>query len=345
MMITLITILFIPYWFGPTSAQLPNIPGHKVAVLPEIDQPQSMVIDEQNLYICSRHNVFVYGLDDFMIKKIFGKPGGRKHEFNADRRGDVSLILDASTDHLVVCSSERVSLFTKAGDFIRSMDPYPQTVYVVPFGDGYVASYYYIQVGTGLSTQNILLFDDRLKYVKEVTVGPLGSGSARGFGGPDGKMHVDLIPKYYGFRVFGDMIFIANAYRGFHIDVYDSQGNPSYNIQRDHEKIPVPEALRMNRREEIAKRFSDRLDDIIIDEKEFLPAFRTFSVTDDRIYVYTYSAAIDDQPIVILNLNGEYITIVHVPQARYACIGNGNYYYLEENRDGEWILNVAGLNP
>ena len=308
----------------------------KMATLPDVMSPQSMHVDENRLYIADGHRILIYGLNDFGLRKIFGKKGDGEQEFRAHARG-IRLLFDVQSDDIVINSYERVSFFSKDGEFKSVQQyPYPQTDFVIPMGRQYIAAYYYIHVGTGKSSKHILIFDDNLQFVKKITEGTLGSGSAKGFGGPDRKLHVDLVPRFYGFRAYEDKIYIGNSYDGFFIEVYDSTGEKLYDIKRDFEKLKVDEAFKQKRMKEIKDRWQRYIDSIAIDEVEFFPAFRNFTVSDGKIYVYTYQEKEGNQEIVMLDLKGNHLKNVFVPRADHSKIMNGKYYFLHQNEDEEW---------
>ena len=315
----------------------------KVATLPDLLNPQSIQIDENQIYIADGHRILIYGLDDFGLRKIFGKAGDGEREFRPHSRG-IQLRFDVQSHNIVVNSSERVSIFSKDGEF-KSVQEYlyPQTDFVIPMGKQYIAAYYYIHVGTGKSSEHILIFDNQLKFFKKITEGPLGSGSAKGFGGPDRKLHVDLAPDFYGFRIYGDRIFIANSYNGFFIEVYDSRGDKLYEIRKDFERVKVNEAFRKKRMKEIKDYWHRYIDSIAIDESDSFPAFRNFMVSDDKIYVYTYIEKEGEQEIVVLDLKGSHLNTVFVPRSEVSRIKNGRYYYLFQNEDEEWQLHILEI--
>ena len=108
-----------------------------------------MHADANQLYIVDGHRVYLYTFDDFRLLKKFGKVGEEPEAFRRRPGGDVKLSIDVRSEHIVVNCRERISVFSKDGTFISSMNPYPQVDYVVPMGEMYIGSFYYIHVGTG----------------------------------------------------------------------------------------------------------------------------------------------------------------------------------------------------
>ena len=94
---------------------------------------------------------------------------------------------------------------------------------------------------------------------------------------------------------------------------------------------------------EIKDRWQRYIDSIAIDDVEFFPAFRNFTVSDGKIYVYTYQEKEDNQKIVILDLKGNHLNSVFVPPSDYSQVKNGQYYYLLRNEDEEWQLHILEI--
>lgn len=319
--------------------------AEKLVALPDILDPSSMHVDANQLYIVDGQRINVYALDDFRLLKKFGKVGEEPDAFRSRPGGDVKLFVDVQSERIVVNSHERVSLFSKDGTFISSMSPYPQVDFVAPMGEMYIGSFYYIHVGTGKSAKHILIFDENLEFEKKITEGFLGSGSARGFGGPDRKIHVDVVPDYYGFSVFEDRVYVGDTSKGFSIEVYDTEGEKLYDILKDYEQLELTDAYRRKRMKGISERpFYRRQGDFVaVDERAHFPAFQNFSVTDAKIYVYTFREIDDKQEVRVLDLTGDLERTVYVPIADIKTIRKNTYYYLQKNDCEEWELHSADL--
>ncbi len=317
----------------------------KLVTFPDLVDPQSMSMDEDQVYIVDGHEVFIYSLNDFSLLRIFGKAGDEPDAFKSRGGSGVQLIVNVQSDNIVISSEERVSIFSKRGDFIEILTEFPQMDYIVPFGQKYIGSAYEVHVGTGKSVQHFFLMDDAFDMIKDLAQSPLGGGSARGFGGPDRKMHIDLAPPYFGFKIFENRIYVANTHKGFFIEVFDSDGEKLYEINRNYEKRKITETYRQKRELEIQNRpFYRRYKDfVVIDETEHIPAFRNFAVTDRKIYTYTYESEKTNQEIVVLDLEGNHLFDVHVPFADCSRIHKSKYYFLVLNGDDEWELHVLPI--
>jgi hypothetical protein len=81
----------------------------KLATLTGIMKPDSIYIDNRQIYIMENPTFFIYSLEDFRLKKKFGKPGEGPREF----KGTAPLI--PHVEHLLVNSADE----KKAGDALR----------------------------------------------------------------------------------------------------------------------------------------------------------------------------------------------------------------------------------
>jgi hypothetical protein len=320
--------------------------GTKLILLPDLIEPQSMYIDADRIYITEKHKIFIYSAHDFRLLKRFGRVGDEPDAFRRSGNRDLRLILDVHGHGLVVSSHERVSLFSKDGEFLKIVAEYPQVDYMTALGTGYVASAYVIEVGTGKSYQHAVLFDGNAEFVKKIAESHLGGGSAKGFGGPDRKLHVDLVPHFFGFKIFNDRIYVGNSFKGFFIEVFDSSGESLYTIERDYEKRKIPAAYKKERLDEIEgyKTYERYKESTVIDETEYLPAFRSFAVSGGRIYVYTHHRENGAQEVVALDLGGNRVKTTFVPRSECYRIYDDKYYYVTENGNEEWELRAVDID-
>ena len=331
-------ILFILLFFKGTDGIGKSTT--KCATLPDLITPQSIQLDDDRIYITDGHRVFIYTRRNFELNKIFGQKGEGEEQFTPVPRGNVRLRIDVQSEHLVVNSHEKVSIFTKDGQFISSKKAYHQTEYAIPMGDHYIVAYYVIHPGTGKSSKHILIFNDQLEFEKKIAEGFLGSGKARGFGGPDRMLHVDMVPDYYDFQIYQDNIYIANSKNGCFLEVYDSEGIKLFEISHAYEKGRVSEKYKKSRRNKILERYDHYRDHIAIDDAVYYPAIQKFIVTDNKIYVFHYQIDENNQAITVFDTQGNVINKRCVPESDISTIRNGQYIFLQENKNGEWELHM-----
>jgi ankyrin repeat protein/CubicO group peptidase (beta-lactamase class C family) len=302
-------------------------------------------MDQDQLYIVDGHRIYIHARDDFRLIRMFGKAGEEEDAFRPRSGNNMRLFVNVQSEDMIICSERRAGVFTKNGEFIKDLNSPYMVDYVVPLGKKYIGSAYYIHVGTGKSTQHILLGDQKLNFSNEIAGSHLGGGSAKGFGGPDRKIHIDLIPLYFGFKIYKGKIFVGQAHKRFFFEVFDSKGEKLYEIKRDEPKHPVTDAYKKERLEKIKNLslYKRHKDSLVIDEAEHFPAFRNFAVTGDKIFVITFKELEEKQEILVLDLKGQLLDREFVPKAEVFLIEGNRFYYLDKHEDGEWELKVEKM--
>jgi hypothetical protein len=333
--------------FAPaTAAAAGDTPaGNKLILLPDLVEPQIMSFDRDRMYITENHKIFVYSTEDYRLLKRFGKVGEEPDAFRRSGNRELRLLLDVQGENILISSHERVSAFSKEGEFLEVVVEHPQIDHMAALGSNYVASAYVIEVGTGKSYQHSVLFDGDLELIKKIAESHLGGGSAKGFGGPDRRLHIDLVRHYFGFKIYENRIYVGNSFEGFFIEVFDSAGQSLYTIAKGYEKRKITDEYKDERLKKIHeystyKRYKEST---VIDEADYLPAFRSFAVNAGRIYVYTHPNQDGGQEVVVLDLVGNHVKTLLVPRADCYCIHDDDYYYVTANDDGEWELRVVDL--
>jgi hypothetical protein len=124
----LILLLLLLLFAGSVHAQ-------KIVPLPGLGKPDSLTIDDQQLYITGQGTIAVYSLEDFKLKKKFGRQGEGPGEFRILPFDRICLRISLSHDTILVNSVSRLSFFTKKGDFIKQMFSQRPIQYFKPLED------------------------------------------------------------------------------------------------------------------------------------------------------------------------------------------------------------------
>ncbi|UCH97426.1 MAG: hypothetical protein JSV88_11390, partial [Candidatus Aminicenantes bacterium] len=95
--------------------------AEKLATLPDIFRPCFLSVDDQQFYVAEGTTVYIFSLQDFALKKKFGKPGQGPQEFAPTPAGTSGLRIYPQADSIVINSPGKVSFFTKDGTFIKEM--------------------------------------------------------------------------------------------------------------------------------------------------------------------------------------------------------------------------------
>lgn len=86
--------------------------SQKEVPLPDIMNPNSIVIDNQQIYIVQEVNVFIYSLKDFSLINKFGKAGEGPREFKKVPQPWIpSISLYLAGDKLMINSVGKITFF------------------------------------------------------------------------------------------------------------------------------------------------------------------------------------------------------------------------------------------
>ncbi len=83
-----------------------NVYASKIVSLPEIFEPSSIVVDSNQIYIVEGTTIYIYSLEDFNLKKKFGRKGEGPQEFKDD-----IISIEVKSDYILVNSLNKVSFF------------------------------------------------------------------------------------------------------------------------------------------------------------------------------------------------------------------------------------------
>lgn len=315
----------------------------KVITLPELLEPQSIQVDDSQLYIAEGASVSIYDLNTFELVKKFGKEGEGPQEFRI--LPQLPLIINVSTDQIIVNSLGKVSHFTKKGDFIREEKVKAGFVFnLLPLGE-YLA-------GQGLSQENniryrtINIYDRELNKLTEVC------RTKDNFQGPG--QGIDIVPTAFIHQTMGNRLLIANS-KEFLIHIYDQNGKELSQISLDYELVKLTLEDRADIKEFIetdqsTKQFSELLKPIRY-PKEYPAVFTMFS-TDQKLYVMTWRRENKQNEFFIFSRDGKLIKKSFLP-LKYQnailpspfAIKKSKFYQLVENEETEeWELHINQIN-
>ena len=102
----------------------------KIVPLPQLQKPNALAVDDNQLYIADGTSIYIYSLKDFSLKKKFGRDGEGPKEFKRK-----IYVIDIQHDYIVVNSLGKISYFAKDGKFIKEMRTPPQHIRFRPLGE------------------------------------------------------------------------------------------------------------------------------------------------------------------------------------------------------------------
>jgi hypothetical protein len=331
-----IRIITIATWFILLVLCTSGVFPGKIVPLPGHLNPKAVYADGDQIYITEETSIYIYGREDFKLRKKFGREGEGPQEF----KGGASLFV--YPDYLLVNSTGRISFFTREGEFIKqnNLPFYGYNVRVV--GKAFV-SHGRIDENS-IPYRTINFYDAKFKRIKEIarieTAFQRSKGVWRQF------------PVTFNFYPFKDKIFVI-GHEDFIIEVFDQNGSKLFDITHKYERLKVSEEEKKavhdwfkinpgtrNGYSSIKKmlRFPD-----------YFPAVRDMVINNEKLYVRTYKKSGEKTEFFILDSKGKLLEKVFIPiyernRRNYYSysICNGKVYQLIENEDTEeWELHVV----
>jgi hypothetical protein len=132
-----------------------------VVPLPDLFNPDSITVDDRQIYITAFPNIYIYSLQDFKLKKKFGRQGEGPQEFNRFALPGIH------GDYFVVSDRNKVLYFTKDGDYIKEIKARSIMHWgVKPIGNRFVGKSKFHEDKIEFDTANI--YDENLEKIKTI---------------------------------------------------------------------------------------------------------------------------------------------------------------------------------
>ena len=304
-----LTLRAAPAIFGPAALS-------QIVPLPMVKRPMALTVGMERIYLWDYDHakvtkqILILSASDFSLMKIFGKSGQGPGEFLMGP-GIPRLVGNS-----IWCDDiKKIVVFSPDGDFQKEILNPPSHSYL-PVGKNYVAlgweKDYASQVGR--------VYDQDFRVTKQFTSAipssllyppppppPPRSGQkeAAEKAEPRPKTDYQAVPDCIGFAVADNKIFFADTREGFHIGVFDAQGNLLYEIKKNYEKLKIPADFQDAYMKTIRQRSAWLLDVANIQFRDFYPAFMSFKIADKKIYLATYARQNRLNELIVMNLKGD----------------------------------------
>ncbi len=309
----------------------------KIVPLPQLLKPNTLVVDDNQIYIADGTSIYIYSLKDFGLKKKFGRDGEGPQEFKRK-----IYVIDIQDDHIVVNSLGKVSYFAKDGKFIKEMKTPPQHLRFRPLGKKF----------TGVSTfaenrvmyNGINIYDANFK--KELEIARMEHEVQFGKG-------TSVFAWTKSSDTCENKLLTATG-KDFVINVFDENGKKLGPIKTKYEKIKVTDkdkekVIHLLKTDPETKEYFEMLKPIKI--SDYYPAIREIMAADKKVYVLTWKCENGNVECFIFNIDGRFMKKVFIPlQARNIvdlytfAIKNEKCYQLIENPDTEeWELHGSEI--
>jgi hypothetical protein len=321
-------------------------PG-QVIPLPDLEKPENIIVDQNQILITQFPHVFIYDLKTFKLIKKFGKSGeGPREFFNY-----VRIQFDPKhPEYICVGSHMKMSYFKRTGEFVkevRSKTSSTANVYK-PVGKKNYAAYGFVQQDkTVFNTLN--LFDENLKKIKEIARWEQIFQQGKSLNPTDTDLQGGQ------FRIFDNKIYFLLREDG-KIQVFDENGDKLYDVKYDYERVPVTAEDKKAIREHFKTdpRFS-RFYEIFTNVVKFpshWPSAIDHIAVDDKLYVLSNKKKGEKSEFVIFDKNGNFSKKVMVPvqfanprETYPLTINYEKLFQLFDNEDTEeWELHIHKID-
>jgi len=292
------SVLLILGLFIPAGAE-------KIADLPELAKPCALSIHEGKLYVMEIDRIHIYRLNPLQKILTFGRQGEGPGEFNS------TPLLQFSHDNMYAFTMGKMLRFHKDGTFIdQAKIPFLYFYMYYPFypvGDGMVGLPFDLSQGPAKAVHVCTLYNKQFKAVKEFYRGcpPSVPLPPRQDAEPK-KIDIHILPDRIGVGTCDDKIFIGDTRKGLNIAVFSAGGEPLFEIKKDFPAYKVSKSFKDQAWKEIKsapnyESVKNRYNYII---KGSFPAFSTFKVKDQRIYLTTYAEKQGKYEFIVMDLKG-----------------------------------------
>ncbi len=319
------------------------IPGfaERLFILENVLQPEKLVVKGEHLYLLQDCTVMRYSLSDYKLLNRFGRKGEGPAEFQ------YSPGIHISDKNIFTNSVGKITYFTLEGKLLKEIKvPYQSDI--MRLKNNYL--FHKFNFDDAKKTSNLLVqvLDPQIKVIKDITtISPslfvyIAAGDKK-------KRDRNLIPHYSWAFTNGEIAFVGQSKKGLYIELYDHQGNNIITIDKEYEKIEVPEKVKQEKMaiQKKSKQWEQNKRAFNFVFPKYYPAIYDLFAGKDKLYVFTHKTTHKNsevlREVIVLDFKGKILTKTFVPDKKKYFITGEKFYYLHENPDEYWELHVAAL--
>lgn len=322
---------------------LSAVHAKQIVKIPDVFNPTQLYVTNDRMYIVDGFTILIYLLKDFQLIKKIGKEGEGPREFK-----DAIYWIYFRGSQMIANSQAKVSYFSLDGEFIKEKKAFSgsRAGDFCPIGNQFVAVQFLTEKQTFFKTVNI--YDSNLKKVKEIY-------RVKEDFQPGKYMRAYSEPKT--FTVYGDKIYVSFE-NDFKISVFNSRGEKVFTIKKEYQRLDVTEEHRQAahlyyKTDPYYKKYYERIKRLL-EFPTHLPAIKTFTFSEDKLYVHTYNKKDKKTEFYVFTPMGEFLERLFLPiigeeeftyqvQTKYE-FKNGKLYQLVENEETEeWEVHIRAL--
>ncbi len=279
--------------------------GKKMASFSGHLTPNKLLVDDARLYVVEGAVISIYSLKDYRLIKRFGKAGEGPREFKG------GLLVDVSSSRILVNSLNRVTFFSKQGEYLDEVNNIVtgQRFRLLENGKGFVG-YNSLVDKQGKRFSTINLYGKDFKNTRELyrykSIVRMGKGWYL-----FSKTYLNALP-------CGGNIFVIGG-DGFVIDVFDRRGNRLTAIRQPYEPVKFTEShgKRVLALYKLRPTTAPEYDwwEKNIHFPDVFPAIRKFFTDNTLLYVRTYRKKGGKDEFFIFDAAGKLVRRVYLPIA------------------------------
>ncbi len=310
-----------------------------------LSRPSIFLVNYNRAFVLDQATVYVYSLKDFKLIKKFGKAGEGPQEFKYNPQNGKPMSMCFINNQLMVNSDHRASYFDLDGNFIKE-EKISVDKLIFPLKEKFV--------GVGLIAKEdkrqylgVTLHEKKFTSQKKVFLSDFELNNPR-------KLLLPVTSFTYN-PVYKDKIYVNANSIDFKINVYDSNGDKEFEINKSYPKLKIPEsfkkeALTFFKQSIRFKRNYEFIKKVMNIRKNF-PPIRDIQLSDDLIYVITFKRRGDLWECIKLDLKGnekgrtfimlnryEHFTMFPI---LYSVYEKNIYTLVEDEEDEVWKIHTS----
>jgi hypothetical protein len=310
----------------------------KVITLLGLNRPAEISIDKDHIYITDKEKIHIFALKDYQLVKSFGDRGEGPKEF----KFQISIDINTQTDNIIVESKDKLSFFTKKGQFIKEIR-LTGAGGCRPLGNGFVATSRAFIENSRYMTLNF--FNEKLEKTGDKEI-------YKSIIQPKGKK-IQFLSTAWNYITTKDKVFIS-AKKDFVVDVVDKTGKTLFSITRDYERIKIDSSfvndffawVKKNRPPQLYEGMKR-----MFEFPDYLAAIYDIVIDKDILYIITYKRKKEMNEVFLYTTAGKFIKTLDIPLYKDHpidplpyTIHDGKIFQLIDNAETEeWELRVTPI--
>lgn len=296
-----IVLLCVPLMVSAGTAE-------KLGSLPAGVSPDSVDFTATEMYVLARGTISVYSLPDLVLRRTFCGPGGGAGLLSPRHQWDQTIRI--AGDKVLAEDNNKIIFFSLDGRLLEEKPKPENTVWIVPFGKGYIAKNMIVTGDPALQVIRLVLYDPGLREVKEIYRQKwFQQLTPKGF---ETEFPGDLLH----FAVAGDLVFVEKSPEGSTVGIFDTEGREIASAHPAGAPIPMTPADREGilARLRLEKRVATMIARTGSWEKlreiwshvftDFKPALREIQAYGDAVLVRTFEQEGDDAAFLLIDARG-----------------------------------------